>query len=95
MACKDLEKYAGALDKALMKYHSGKMAEINALVRDLWQRTYRGASPRPRGTGTLAGGDVAARAEKRPAGANDGLGGVGHFNYRNIFVIGNRILLAI
>eukprot|EP01012_Entosiphon_sulcatum_P002887 TRINITY_DN10730_c0_g1_i1.p1 TRINITY_DN10730_c0_g1~~TRINITY_DN10730_c0_g1_i1.p1 ORF type:complete len:203 (-),score=45.37 TRINITY_DN10730_c0_g1_i1:37-645(-) len=42
MANKDLEKYILALDTALMKYHSAKMAEINAIIRELWQRTYRG-----------------------------------------------------
>lgn len=25
-----------------MKYHSVKMAEINKIIRDLWQRTYKG-----------------------------------------------------
>ena len=25
-----------------MKYHSTKMAEINDIVKDLWQKTYRG-----------------------------------------------------
>ncbi|KAL0484574.1 hypothetical protein AKO1_011577 [Acrasis kona] len=38
----DLDRYSGALDKALMKYHSIKMAEINAIIKELWQKTYRG-----------------------------------------------------
>lgn len=25
-----------------MRYHSVKMAEINKIIRDLWQRTYKG-----------------------------------------------------
>ena len=38
----DLGRYGGALDKAIMKYHSLKMAEINRIVEELWQRTYQG-----------------------------------------------------
>jgi DNA repair protein RAD50 len=42
MAVKDLEQYHVALDKALMKYHGLKIAEINTIIRELWQITYRG-----------------------------------------------------
>ncbi|KAL6065852.1 DNA repair protein rad50 [Balamuthia mandrillaris] len=42
MANSDLEKYHVALDKALMKYHSVKMAEINKIIKELWQQTYKG-----------------------------------------------------
>jgi len=42
IAHKDLEKYAKALDKALMKYHSMKMQEINQIIKELWQSTYKG-----------------------------------------------------
>jgi len=38
----DLEKYYKALDKALMKYHAMKMAEINEMIKELWAKTYRG-----------------------------------------------------
>jgi DNA repair protein RAD50 len=38
----DLEKYYNALNQALMKYHSMKMAEINEIIKELWQKTYRG-----------------------------------------------------
>lgn len=41
-AVDDLARYGGALDKAIMKYHSLKMEEINAIVGELWQRTYKG-----------------------------------------------------
>ncbi|RAO65851.1 uncharacterized protein BHQ10_001863 [Talaromyces amestolkiae] len=41
-AVDDLGRYGGALDKAIMKYHSLKMEEINHIVEELWQRTYRG-----------------------------------------------------
>ncbi|KAI7751951.1 hypothetical protein M8C21_008273 [Ambrosia artemisiifolia] len=42
MANKDLNKYYNALDKALMRFHSMKMEEINKIIRELWQQTYRG-----------------------------------------------------
>jgi DNA repair protein RAD50 len=41
MANEDLNKYHGALDKALMAFHAAKMAEINKVVKELWQKTYR------------------------------------------------------
>ncbi|KAH1286842.1 hypothetical protein KXV31_008609 [Aspergillus fumigatus] len=41
-AVDDLARYGGALDKAIMKYHSLKMEEINAIIGELWQKTYRG-----------------------------------------------------
>jgi len=39
----DLDKYARALDQAIMKYHALKMDEINAIIREIWQATYQGA----------------------------------------------------
>jgi DNA repair protein RAD50 len=42
MANDDLDRYYRALDQALMKYHAMKMAEINAIIKELWQKTYRG-----------------------------------------------------
>ncbi len=38
----DLEKYARALDSAIMKYHAVKMDEINAIIRELWTSVYQG-----------------------------------------------------
>ncbi|KAI8818611.1 uncharacterized protein EV422DRAFT_174904 [Fimicolochytrium jonesii] len=43
MAHHDLEKYAKALDNAIMKYHSMKMEEINKIIRELWVNTYQGS----------------------------------------------------
>jgi DNA repair protein RAD50 len=40
--CKDLDAYYRALDKALMKYHTSKMDEINKNITDLWESTYKG-----------------------------------------------------
>jgi DNA repair protein RAD50 len=42
MVSDDLDRYHKALDKALMSFHATKMEEINKVVRELWQRTYRG-----------------------------------------------------
>lgn len=42
-AVEDLGRYGGALDKAIMKYHSLKMEEINHIMEELWKKTYRGA----------------------------------------------------
>lgn len=42
IARRDLVKYHQALEKALMKFHSAKMAEVNQFVRDIWQETYQG-----------------------------------------------------
>ncbi|EWC43614.1 hypothetical protein DRE_01501 [Drechslerella stenobrocha 248] len=38
----DLQKYQTALDKAVMKYHSLKMEEVNHIIDDLWRKTYKG-----------------------------------------------------
>lgn len=42
LATNDLNRYHGALDRALMKYHSIKMAEINKIIRELWSKVYKG-----------------------------------------------------
>lgn len=42
-ACvEDLGRFGGALDKAIMRYHSLKMEEINRIVEELWRKTYQG-----------------------------------------------------
>jgi len=41
MAARDLERYHKALEKALQTFHSNKMADINKIVKELWQKTYR------------------------------------------------------
>lgn len=38
----DLQTYSQALDKSIMEYHSMKMDEINRILRDLWNQTYKG-----------------------------------------------------
>ncbi|KAF9445394.1 hypothetical protein P691DRAFT_735057 [Macrolepiota fuliginosa MF-IS2] len=42
MANNDLEKYAKALDNAIMKYHTLKMEEVNDIMKHLWNKTYQG-----------------------------------------------------
>jgi len=42
MVCADLQKYFSALDKALMSFHTLKMEEINKVIKELWQATYKG-----------------------------------------------------
>ncbi|KAK9866483.1 hypothetical protein WJX84_001219 [Apatococcus fuscideae] len=42
MAGNDLEKYHKALEKALLTFHTNKMADINKTIKELWQKTYRG-----------------------------------------------------
>lgn len=42
LAVSDLDKYYTALDKALMKFHSLKIADINKIIRELWSLTYKG-----------------------------------------------------
>ena len=41
-AVEDLGRYGGALDKAIMQYHSIKMEEINRIIEELWRKTYQG-----------------------------------------------------
>ncbi|KAF1943509.1 DNA repair protein rad50 [Clathrospora elynae] len=41
-AIEDLGRYAGALDQAIMKYHTLKMEEINKTLAELWRDAYQG-----------------------------------------------------
>ncbi|KAF2091299.1 DNA repair protein Rad50 [Saccharata proteae CBS 121410] len=38
----DLSRYGGALDQAIVKYHSLKLEEINRVIEELWKKTYQG-----------------------------------------------------
>ncbi|CAB9512437.1 DNA repair protein RAD50 [Seminavis robusta] len=42
LAIKDIDSYAGALDKALLRFHGIKIGEINKIVKELWLLTYKG-----------------------------------------------------
>jgi DNA repair protein RAD50 len=41
-AIEDLAQCASAVDKAVMQFHSMKMAEVNRIAGELWQSTYQG-----------------------------------------------------
>ncbi|KAG6237042.1 hypothetical protein E4U25_003111 [Claviceps purpurea] len=41
-AIEDLAQCGAALDRAVMQYHSLKMAEVNRIAGELWQATYQG-----------------------------------------------------
>jgi len=38
----DLDKYYDALDKALLRFHALKIADINKIIKELWALTYKG-----------------------------------------------------
>ena len=42
LALGDIEKYRTALERALLAFHTAKMGDINAVIKELWQKTYRG-----------------------------------------------------
>eukprot|EP01083_Nonionella_stella_P000384 1106_1 len=42
IAHRDLDAFEKALDKSLIQFHSLKMKEINSVLKELWQQTYRG-----------------------------------------------------
>ncbi|CAA7261579.1 unnamed protein product [Cyclocybe aegerita] len=61
MANNDLEKYAKALDNAIMKYHGLKMEEVNDTMKHLWNKTYQGTDI----DGIKIASDVEGGASKR------------------------------
>ena len=69
-AVEDLGRYGGALDKAIMKYHSLKMDEINTIIEELWRKTYRGTDV----------DTIMIRAENESARSNRS------YNYRVVMV---------
>ncbi|GJJ77711.1 DNA repair protein RAD50 [Entomortierella parvispora] len=42
LALEDLEKYAKALQSAIVDYHTMKMEEVNKTIKELWTNTYQG-----------------------------------------------------
>jgi len=77
MAASDLDKYYHALSKALMKYHSLKMEEINKILLELWQHTYKGQ-------------DIDAIEIRADVDSKEG--GKANYNYRVIMVKGDTEL---
>jgi DNA repair protein RAD50 len=70
----DLETYQKALDSALMRYHQIKVAEINNIIRELWQSTYKGAD--------IDNIEIASDFEEREDGASSTAKGSKSYNYR-------------
>ena len=81
MVSQDLERYYGALDRALLAFHASKMSDINRVVRELWQRTYRGQ-------------DIDyIQIRSDDDGAAKKTGGVrSSYNYRVVMVVGDAEL---
>ncbi|CAO3695317.1 unnamed protein product [Umbelopsis ramanniana] len=42
MAIADMNKYASALEKAIMRFHALKMEDLNKIIKELWINTYKG-----------------------------------------------------
>lgn len=76
IAIEDLERYAKALDQAIMKYHAVKMDEINKIIREIWTNTYQGADI----------DTIEIRAD------HDISGGARSYNYRVVMVKGDADL---
>jgi len=85
-AARDLGRYHQALDKALMKFHTMKMSEINKTVKDLWQRVYRG-----RDIDYVAIRSDTDESENAEGGASETPAGraVRNYNYRVVMVCGD------
>ncbi|CCW62415.1 unnamed protein product [Phytomonas sp. EM1] len=76
MAVKDIEKYYGALEKAVQSYHQEKIAQINQIISDLWRQTYRGSDI----------DTIEIRSESETASA---VSGRRSYNYRVVMKRGN------
>lgn len=76
----DLEKYHRAVDRAIMRFHTLKMEEINKILKDLWIKTYKG-------------GDIDSieiRSEDSSEGASAAQRRV--YNYRVSFCVTDRVM---
>mmetsp|Transcript_54623 Transcript_54623/g.127723 ORF Transcript_54623/g.127723 Transcript_54623/m.127723 type:complete len:1324 (+) Transcript_54623:61-4032(+) len=86
-AAKDLGRYHNALDKALMRYHTMKLSQTNKLVKELWQKVYRGRDI----------DYIAIRSDTEEAEGSDGAGAMAEpvrnttrsYNYRVVMVCGD------
>lgn len=65
----DLAKYSKALEAAIMRYHTLKMAEVNEIIDELWKKTYTGS-------------DVDTILIRSEAEASARTGGPSKYNYR-------------
>ncbi|KAI8898254.1 hypothetical protein BC833DRAFT_620511 [Globomyces pollinis-pini] len=81
----DLEKYAKALDRAIMSFHAVKMAEINKIIRELWEKTYRGQDIDVIESNSY----LLTHAVRSDPDAEGGTGARRSYNYRVVMVRGD------
>ena len=74
LAVKDVERYCTALDKALQEYHRKKINEINHMIKELWNLTYKGEDIS--GIKIVSGADAGSKSTKS-------------YNYRVVMTKGN------
>lgn len=76
IASRDLEKFHKAVERALLQFHTTKMAEINKIIKELWQKTYRNSD--------IDYVQIRADTEGRSAQRS--------YNYRVVMICGNAEL---
>lgn len=76
IASRDLDKFHKALERALLQFHTTKMAEINKIIKELWQKTYRNSD--------IDYVQIRADTEGRSAQRS--------YNYRVVMICGNAEL---
>ena len=74
----DLDKYYDALDKALLRYHGMKIADINKIIRELWTLTYKGEDIT--NIEIVSGQDAGSRANTS-------------YNYRYVHLFSSRVFM--
>lgn len=79
MANVDLDRYFKALDNALIRFHAAKMAEINKIIRELWQATY-------------TGNDIDTIEIRSESGASTGADSRRQYDYRVVMVKGGAVI---
>eukprot|EP00111_Clytia_hemisphaerica_P021776 TCONS_00064034-protein len=77
LASQDLDKYYKALDRAIMRYHSLKLADINKIIKEYWVKTYQG--------GDIDTIEITAETDEDGSGASKSRRS---YNYRVIMVKG-------
>ena len=75
LAEKDLDAYGKALDRALQEFHASRMEEVNAIIKELWQTTYRNGDIDYIAIRSDVEETAAAQAAAAAAGAAKGRGG--------------------
>lgn len=84
----DVDKYAKALDRAIMNYHMMKMNAINKIIKQLWRQVYRGAD--------IDHVEIRSEEEEPSAVAENEAAGAGRarrvYTYRVVMVKGETAL---